>query len=281
MKKHIFAIFALLAFAPSVSAWNGALHTAIASIADANLTPEARTKIEAALGDHSIAYYAHWMDDVQHKSEYQHVRDWHNVALSPKGKILSAKKADKSASDVVRRADALEGLARAVAALQNRNNLSAQELADNIRYVVYIVGDLHCPSHYVFTDLLEARKMKYQIEKEKKPRSYMRFWEGEAVTATFAWKNNEFVHQLNRLSPERVAALTDGSVMDWVVENAKIYRPIYSYLEPDQHFKRKEYRAWLNKSYEMATDQIGVAGYRLAALLNGLFDESMPKKSIK
>ena len=52
-------------------------------------------------------------------------------------------------------------------------------------------------------------------------------------------------------------------------------------LAPDQRFKRKEYRAWLNKSYEMATDQIGVAGYRLAALLNGLFDESMPKKSIK
>lgn len=281
MKKIIISIVALLALTPSVSAWNGALHTAIASIADANLTAEARKNIEKALGDHSIAYYAYWMDEVQQEKEYQEAKNWHNVALTPKCKILAAKKADKSEAEAVRRADALEGLAKAVAALQNRNSLTEKEVADNIRFVVYIMGDLHCPSHYVFTDLLEVRKYRYKYDKENKSRSYMKFWEGEVVTKTFGWKNNEFVHQLNRLSEEKVAELTDGSVYNWVESNAKLYRPIYSYLTKDlQHFK-KDFRPWLNKSYEMATDQIGVAGYRLAALLNGLFNESMPKKSVK
>ncbi|MBQ7856771.1 MAG: S1/P1 nuclease [Alistipes sp.] len=281
MKKILLSIIAVLALTPAVKAWNGALHTAVAAIADANLTAEARKSIEAALDNHSIAYYAYWMEEVSDTEQYRHTENWHNVALTPKGKIIAAKKADKSDAGVVRRADALEGLSLAVAALQNRASLSKQEVADNIRFVVHIMGDLHCPSHYVFTDLLEERKIKYRYDKESKTRSYMKFWEGDVVHHTFGWKVNEFVHQLNRLSPEKVAELTKGSVCDWVTANAKVYRPIYSYIEPNQHLTAKTYRPWLNKSFEMATDQIGVAGYRLAALLNGLFDESAPKKSVK
>ena len=281
MKKILLSIIAIVALAPAVQAWNGHLHTAVAAMANANLTAEARQNIEKALGNHSIAYYAYWMQEVSKQPEYKHTENWHNVALTPKGKILASKKADQSDSEAVRRADALEGLAQAVAALENRQNLSEKEVADNIRYVVHIMGDLHCASHYVFTDLLEARKIKYFYGKETKGRSYMKFWEGEVVTATFGWKVNEFVHQLNRLSPEKVAELTAGSVYDWVTSNAKEYRPIYSYVTPNQKFDAKNYRPWLNKSYIMATDHIGVAGYRLAALLNGLFDKNAPKKSIK
>lgn len=281
MKKLLLSIVAILALAPAVKAWNGPLHAAVASIADANLTAEARKNIEAALDNHSIVYYAHWMDDVAKTEGYTHVTKWHNVPLTAKDKIIPAKKAAKSKSDAIKNAMALDALERAIAAIENRGAISAEELKNNIRYVIYIMGDLHCPSHYVFADLLEQRSLKYYYGNEKKARSYMRFWESDAIAGTFNWRPNEFVHQLNRLSPEQVAALTEGSVSDWVVRNAKTYREIYTYLTPDTRFKKADYRIWLNKSYGMATDQIGVAGYRLAAVLNGLFDNSTPKKSVK
>lgn len=281
MKRLLISIIALLVLSPVAKAWNGPLHAAVAEIANVNLTPEARKNIEAALGNHGIVYYAHWMDDVAKTDGYKHVSKWHNVPLTAKNKIIPAKKAAKSKNGTISKALAMDGLARAIAAIENRDAISAEELKDNIRYVIYIVGDLHCPSHYVFTDMLEQRALKYFYHKEKKPRSFMRFWESEAVTSTFSWRPSEFVHQLNRLSPEQVARLTEGSVSDWVKGNAKTYRQIYSHLTPNQHFDKKQYRIWLNNFYEMATDQIGVAGYRLAALLNGLFDESEPKKSIK
>ena len=279
MKKFATLILAALMLPQVTMAWNKHLHTAVAAVAEANLTPQAREAIVKALGEQKITDCAYWMEEVSKQEKYKHTTAWHNVVLTPKGKILADKKANKSKVEVVRTADALEGINKAVTALQNRQKLSAAEVADNIRFVVHIMADLHCPSHYVFTDLLEQRNIKYK--QGKKSRSYMQFWEGDVVTSTFGWKPREFVHQLCRLSDEQVAQLTAGSITDWVVSNAVVYRPIYSYVTNNEKFSSAAYREWLNKSFGMATDQIGVAGYRLAAVLNGLFDDNAPKKSVK
>ena len=107
MKKLLLSIVAILALAPAVKAWNGPLHAAVASIANANLTEEARKNIEAALDNHSIVYYAHWMDDVAKTEGYTHVTRWHNVPLTAKDKIIPAKKAAQSKSDAIKNAMAL------------------------------------------------------------------------------------------------------------------------------------------------------------------------------
>ena len=279
--KKLLSLIAALALCHSAQAWDGALHTAVASVAHDNLTDVARTELAKALGGYSIIYDAQWLDDVAKGKEYAHVRNYHNVPLTAKGKIIAAKKAAKSQVEAIASAKAFDALCKAVTALESREKLSAKEVANNIRYIVYIVGDLHCASHYVFEDRIEHRSYKYYYNKEKKPRNYMKYWESEAITSTFSWKSNEFVHQLSRLSADEKARVTAGSLTKWVESNAALYRPMYDLMYNEHRFGKDEYRLWHNNIYPLATDHIGVAGYRLAALLNGLFDASQPKVKIK
>jgi hypothetical protein len=52
-------------------------------------------------------------------------------------------------------------------------------------------------------------------------------------------------------------------------------------LDTGTSFDKKGLRNWQNKIYPIATEQIAVAGYRLAAILNGLFDSSVPNVKTK
>ena len=91
--KKLLSLIAALALCHSAQAWDGALHTAVASVAHDNLTDVARTELAKALGGYSIIYDAQWLDDVAKGKEYAHVRNYHNVPLTAKGKIIAAKKA--------------------------------------------------------------------------------------------------------------------------------------------------------------------------------------------
>ncbi len=283
MKKISLLILAVLAFSPAANAWEHAIHTGIAAIADANLTPNTKKAIAEILDGHTIANYAYWMDDVAGTEAYAETRQWHNAAFTHKNKLIAAKKASKSQSGDIRSAKAFEGLSKAVEALKKRDALSKEEIADNIRFIVYILADLHCPSHYVYSDLLTEREMKYYRGNSKKAESYMRLWEGMSITGTFNWQANEYVHQLNRKSADEINAVTSGSITKWLESNAAGYRAIYTMMVPDKRFneKRKELRLWLNKIYPFATEQAAIAGYRIAKVLNGLFDDNETAVPIK
>lgn len=279
--KRFFAIIITLLVAHNASAWSGAIHSGIAAIADANLTADAKSAIDEALEGHSIIYYAHWMDDVADSETHKHTKSWHNVAITPKNVPLSAKKAAKSKVKGASNALALEGLVTAINALTNRSALTTQQVADNIRYIVSIVCDLHCPPHYIFTDTPAWSDVTYTLAGNKHTLKYSAFWEYSAIRHTFIWKTQEFVHQLSRKSPEQVAALTAGSITDWVSRNAEQYRVVLGMMESGAHFNERTFRLWNNKIYPISTEIVATAGYRLAAILNSLFDEKAPRVKTK
>ena len=276
MKKFITIIVALLTI-QSASAWSKAIHAGIAAIADANLTEQTKESIRQALDGRNIVYSAHWMYDMEKTKGFEQTKNWRSVAVAKNNKPLNAKKSLHHKEDIVRRAQGLEALAAAIRAIES-GKLSKEELANNIRYIVTIVGDLHCPTHYIYPEALELRKMHFTYNKKQ---SYVGYWEHTSVAGTFNWKSNEFVHQLNRKSAEQIAAITKGSITNWVTKNAAEYREIYSLLENDTTFSQKSFRNWQNKIYPISTEQVAIAGYRLAAILNGLFDSNVPNVKIK
>jgi hypothetical protein len=276
MKKFITIIVALLTI-QSASAWSKAIHAGIAAIADANLTEQTKESIRQALDGRNIVYSAHWMYDMEKTKGFEQTKNWRSVAVAKNNKPLNAKKSLHHKEDIVRRAQGLEALAAAIRAIES-GKLSKEELANNIRYIVTIVGDLHCPTHYIYPEALELRKMHFTYNKKQ---SYVSYWEHTSVAGTFNWKSNEFVHQLNRKSAEQIAAITKGSITNWVTKNAAEYREIYSLLENGTTFSQKDFRNWQNKIYPISTEQVAIAGYRLAAILNGLFDSNVPNVKIK
>ena len=277
MKKFITIIIALLTI-QSASAWSKAIHAGIAAIADANLTEQTKESIRQALDGRNIVYSAQWMYDMAATKGYEHTKDWRSVAVAKNNKPLNAKKSLNHKEDIVRRAQGLEALIAAISAIE-AGGLTKEQLADNIRYIVSIVGDLHCPTHYIYPEALAQRKM-YYIYNDKKY-GYVSYWENNAIAGTFNWKSNEYVHMLNRKSPEQIAQITKGSITKWVISNAASYRGIYSMLENGKTFNRKSLRLWQNTIYPYSTEQVAIAGYRLAAILNGLFDSNVPNVKIK
>ena len=277
MKKFITIIVALLTI-QSASAWSKAIHAGIAAIADANLTEQTKESIRQALDGRNIVYSAHWMYDMDKTKGFEQTKNWRSVAVAKNNKPLNAKKTLHHKEDIVRRAQGLEALAAAIRAIE-AGNLTKEQLADNIRYIVTIVGDLHCPTHYIYPEALAQRKMHYFYNGKKY--NYVSYWEHNSVAGTFNWKSNEFVHQLNRKSPEQIAAITKGSITNWVTKNAAEYRNIYTLLESGKTFDQKNLRLWQNNIYPISTEQVAIAGYRIAAILNVLFDSNVPNVKIK
>ena len=68
MKKTIFAILGCLLISFTASGWGREGHETVAKIAENNLKPSVKKKIEKYLGGKSIVYYAKWMDDYRHYS---------------------------------------------------------------------------------------------------------------------------------------------------------------------------------------------------------------------
>lgn len=277
MKKFITIIVALLTI-QSVSAWSRAIHAGIAAIADANLTEQAKENIRQALDGRNIVYSAHWMYDMEKTKGYEQTKNWRSVAVAKNNKPLNAKKSLNHKEDIVRRAQGLEALCAAINAIE-AGGLTKEQLADNIRYIVTIVADLHCPTHYIYPEALSQRKMHYYYNDKKY--SYVGYWENNSIAGTFNWKSNEFVHILNRKSPEKIAEITSGSITSWIIKNAAEYRNIYSLLESGTTFTQSKLRLWQNTIYPISTEIVAVAGYRTAAILNGLFDSNVKNVKIK
>lgn len=260
MRKIFTTIFAAALIIQSATAWTGSIHAGIAAIAHDNMTEEAKSAVVDILGGHSIVYAASLP-----------VKIADNIAIGTNGKAVKAKKAAKSENKVVAEALLLQEIDTAIATLKN-SSATKEQAAVALKALVCAIGDLHCPGHYVYTDALQLCDIAFLHTKDPNPRSFVEFWESAAFYGTYSWKTNEFVHQLSRKTPEQVAVITAGNIKKWADGNAASYRPLYSMVENGHHFEKGiEYRLWLNDIYPIAIEQIAVAGYRLAAVLNSLF----------
>lgn len=260
MKKIVTTLCALLFVMQSASAWNRSIHAGIAAIAHDNLTEQTKAAIADILDGRSIVH-----------SASRPATNHELIAFNAKGKMITPKKAAKSKNAEVKAALLMQDIEGAIAALKDPQTPKDVKAA-MLKSLVIAIGDLNCPGHYIYTDALKYRDIVFFHTKDPKERKYTEFWESAAVQGTFGWLTNEFVHQLSRKSAEQVAQITAGSVTDWAASNAAAYRPLYKAIENNHHFEQGiDYRLWLNTIYPTAVEQVAVAGYRLAALLNSIF----------
>src|ERR1700744_1410505 len=80
MKNRFLSLFAVVLVLVLVS-WGGVGHKTVATIAEAHLTPQAKSSIKALLGDQSIAVIASWADEVRSTPEYKSTAPEHYVDL--------------------------------------------------------------------------------------------------------------------------------------------------------------------------------------------------------
>ena len=259
MKKLLLLLFAAalsLSASEPARAWGREGHETIAKIAERNLTKRAKKRIEKYLGGHSVVYYAKWMDEYRQTPEYAFTNDWHTAPVG--AELLKPGKGN-----------AVYGLELAIRNLRDYRNLTDSAVAVNLKYVIHLVGDMHCPAHIKYT----THNTKYDVlfeDKYHKPHKYYvhHVWDNEIITTTRIWSVTEWAGELDRASKREKAAVQAGTPRDWLHDSAVTCEVQFEWAKPDERLGQD----FLNKALPLVEHQIRNAGYRLAAVLNELFD---------
>lgn len=261
MKKLlILFFFAGLLNAGNAFGWGREGHETIAKIAERNLTKKAKKRIEKYLGGHSIVYYAKWMDEYRHTPEYAFTSAWHvvpvNAELCYEDSMLTPK------------GNAIYGLEQAVENLKNYRNLPDSAVAVNLKYIIHLVGDMHCPGHVIYT----THNINYNVlfeDKFHKPHKFHihSVWDNEVITTARIWSVSEWADELDRVRKSEKRAIAAGAPRDWLHDNAVTCEVQFEWAQPDARLGQD----FLNQAVPLVEHQIRKAGYRLARMLNELF----------
>ena len=261
MKKLLILLLCSALFhSGPVFGWGREGHETIAKIAERNLTKRAKKRIEKYLGGHSIVYYAKWMDEYRKTPEYAFTDGWHTAPVDARlhysDELLNPK-----------RGNAIYGLESAIRILENYREQSDSTVAVNLKYVIHLVGDMHCPTHVKYPDVKG-----FNIYVDGRKLNYHGVWDSYVLDCNVRWSGMEFQHILDRCTKREIKAITAGSVRDWFHDCAVYCRQIYVLAQPDQQFKSPDvWEDFLNPALPIAERQILYAGYRLAHVLNELF----------
>lgn len=263
MKHYIISSLLFLFGVFNANAFGRVGHAAIAYIAECNLTPTAKINIEKYLGGRSIVEYASWLDDIRTTPEYKHTDGWHSADVDSLGRWVQG----------VKKHRAVFGLETEIAKLQNRGQMTDSAVAVSIKVITHIVGDMHCPSHTFFHGKSQNRYFTINGKTYK----FHHFWDDDVFIIGHNWDYKEYRKHLDTVSPEMKAELSAGSFREWVEENGHYLCHLYEVLQPDTVFTQAESEEFIVHATEIADHQIQISAYRLAYVLNSLFDPSFSR----
>ena len=256
MKRFLIAIVALCTTLSSFG-WGQKGHDVVAYIAECNLTPEVYQKVVKKLGNHSLVYFANWLDNASYSDQYRYTKSWHYANVDEGFTYDTMTKNEKG--DVV---TAIESL---VAELKS-GKLSAEQENVRLRMLIHLVGDIHCPMHA--GHLSDRGGNEVNVKFFNRDTKLHKVWDSELVEAAHKWSYTEWEQQLNRYcTAEEKAKLAQGKAKDWLDQSHAIATEIYK-ATPDKSRISYDYIAYYTPVVEK---QLLSGGLRLAKILNELY----------
>ena len=258
-RRIVLTMIAGLLMCGSAFGWGREGHEVIAKIAENNLKPSARKVIEKYLGDHSIVYFAKWMDDYRRTPTYKFTSGWHCLNVDKDLKYYPNEQ----------NGDAIYGLKQAVGALENYKELSDSAVAVNLKYIIHLVGDMHCPAHIYYDGRDQNFKVKFgggYIKPVLESKIHT-VWDQYAIQSCRIWSVSEYAQELDRKTKKEIKAVTTGTFEDWAYDNAKRCLVQFDMAKPGDSIAQD----FVNEAMPFIETQMLYAGYRLDHVLNSLF----------
>lgn len=250
--------------------WGPTGHDVVAAIAEAHLTPKTQATLDQLLGGHSIVYYSSWMDNIQNspywEAGYKQTKTWHYANVD-KGETYQSMKKNEAGDVVV-------ATERLVSELKNNyENLTDSMRADYVKMIVHMVGDMHCPMHAGRLSDLGGNRTK--VRWFGRNTNLHSVWDSKIVESARNWSYSEWRDQLDRpnrgLEDEFYESVSSGTIEDWFVETVENASVIYEYVEDKEENPNLSYQFVYDFS-PMLENRLLVGGYRLAYVLNSIFD---------
>lgn len=258
-------------------AWNARGHAAIATLAEANLTPTAKAQIQALLiddldryeqpsGRKTLAAVASWPDEIREvaiKSEPAAYRGWH-----VRGNQVCATKLGGC-----KEGHCVDQLIIHYAAVLGDRSQSARARNEALKWVVHLVGDEHMPLHSGVNRNGGSAKVVLEGVALKPDATFHSVWDSQLLNAALeGWKPQA------RLE-EQTQPLASDAPTQWMLEARDV--ALQGTYEPLPGFACSESKlpepfvldaAYQQHSIAVVRQQVERAGLRLAQLLNETLD---------
>ena len=283
MKKIVVYIFAfvLLFSAQDALAWDGWTHKLIAHIAEPYLTDKAKEETVKYLGS-PIYDHATWMDKVASWNKkrirgWEQTSLWHMATVDRVGKkyVLSEKRTSKGSGALH------DQLVKSMEVLKNRQNYTDSAVMINLKCVIHMVQDMHCPVHIYYTEdddcfgkKIDGKKIstrnQMRIYYEGKKTTLHKVWDGMSIRELYPQFDKDYEKfrvALDKTSAKKRAKICKGTTADWLVQNAKDCRYIYNEIDREDHI---DYN-YILRNKKLSKQQCLYASYRLAHVLNECF----------
>jgi hypothetical protein len=142
-------------------------------------------------------------------------------------------------------------------------------VATEIKMLIHIVPDMHCPAHVSFSDYPQG-EFTFKLREEEF--LFHSYWDG-APDLCHKWYYTDYQYQLDRCSDAEFNEIVKGTTLEWAEENARRCRVIYTWVKDKGEYDRAATYELQLRTCALVDYQLVVGGYRLAEMLNSLFDK--------
>ncbi len=249
------AFAATLLTAPPAFAWGPRGHCIVARLAEAQLTPQARTEVRKLLalrGAWHLADVANWADDLRDVDPalFQRTKRLHFVNFHSRSCIYDPPRDCRNGECVV------AAIEKYSAILANRSNPPA-ERAEALVFVVHFVADVHQPLHADYRH--DAGGNDFQVRWHGQGTNLHRVWDSLMLDST----DLSAAQYARKLRAQHAPIKAGGSPAEWAEESCRIDRDGGVY--PASHVIDD---AYVERELPVAERRLRQAGARLAELLN-------------
>lgn len=256
MKRLVIALLSLLTVLDGF-AWGQKGHDVTACVAEHHLTKRAARRIAAVLGGYSPVYVSNWLDSASHTPEYAYTKTWHYLNVD-EGETLASMPKNPDG-------DVLKAVTELVSNLKS-GRLTPDEEQVQLRMLIHLVGDMHCPMHAGHLSDLGGNRVPVTWFGEAT--NLHSVWDTSLVEAAHRWSHSEWQREIDRLSAAEAAAVASGTPADWMEETQRLCTEVYA-TTPAESSLSYDY---VSQYAPVVERQFVRGGLRLARLLNEIYD---------
>lgn len=257
MKRLLLPIVLLTAISLTASApvyWGQIGHRTIGHIADGMLSKRAAKQVRRVLGTETLAEVSTWMDEIRSDNSYRYANAWHYCTIPDGMTYETAPK--QSGGDVV------WAIERIINKLKS-GNLETEEEAENLKFLVHLVGDIHQPLHVGNGEDRGGNDVKVQwFNTDTNLHSV---WDSRMIDGK-QFSYTEFANWVNHASKAQIREWQAATVRDWAMESMSYRDQVYAVPEDGRLSYRYSY-----DNFDIVKHRVLQAGVRLAGVINEIY----------
>jgi hypothetical protein len=141
---------------------------------------------------------------------------------------------------------------------------------DYVKMIVHMVGDLHCPMHA--GRLSDKGGNKMRVKWFGQNTNLHSVWDSKIIESARKWGYTEWTEQLDVADKKYIRGVQQGTYEEWFTETVSHAAAIYEYVENLSVENPNLSYQYVYDFSPLLEDRLLVAGYRLAYVLNSIFD---------